>query len=330
MLLVTICVMLNAQTGEEMLRRAISTNPTNSFSDGSKQKGQWTTSNNMSAYLYTDGLMFFGNFIGNKRHGHGIMIASEGYYINNCPNAKYHVGNWSYDQKSGTGSCYDASGKLLYNGDFKDDKPTGTYPTTSSNSSYKFETIDYTSGDKYVGETKDGKTHGYGVYAWKAGRIWIGWWKEGSRAGQGIDIASDGSLLTGYWDNNGTRSSTPTVASGSSGSYSPPAVVPIIPAPINPYSSGSGSNASRVQCRSCNGTGRCNACNGNYILGNCTYCNGVGKKTYGTGRNATYETCTACKGSGKRECSICADITTNRWNYHPGKCGVCKGSGYIN
>jgi len=34
MLLITICVMLSAESGEEMLKRAISTNPTNSWDDG--------------------------------------------------------------------------------------------------------------------------------------------------------------------------------------------------------------------------------------------------------------------------------------------------------
>jgi hypothetical protein len=65
-------------------------------------------------------------------------------------------------------------------------------------------------------------------------------------------------------------------------------------------------------------------------LGNCSYCDGYGKKVYGTGTNAKYETCVVCKGSGKNYCGFCADIINNRMNYHPGKCGVCKGSGNIN
>jgi hypothetical protein len=216
MLFITICVMLIAESGEEMLKRAISTNPTNKWGND-KQKGEWTNGSNMSACLFSNGSMYLGNFIGNKRNGRAIYIASEGYEINNCPNAKYYVGNWSNDTKSGIGSCYDASGKLIYDGEFKDDKPSGTYPTTGSYASYKFQTIDYTSGDKYIGETNNGKRHGYGVYAWKDGRIWIGIWEDGVRAGRGIDIASNGSLVTGSWDND-TRSSSIAVASGSSGS----------------------------------------------------------------------------------------------------------------
>jgi len=201
--LVALCVMVNAQSGEEMLKRAISTNPTNKWGNG-MQKGQWTNSSNMSAYLWSNGTMYLGNFFGNKCHGYGINIQPEGYSINNCPKAKYYVGNWSNGEKSGTGTCYDESGTLIYYGEFKNDKPTDTYPTTDSYASYKFQTLNYTN-DKYVGETKDGERHGYGVYAWKDGRIWIGNWKDGARAGQGIDIASNGSLKTGYWDNDTYR-----------------------------------------------------------------------------------------------------------------------------
>jgi hypothetical protein len=200
----------NAQAGEEMLKRAISTNPTNSWNDNSKQKGQWGDGGNISAYLFSSGSMYFGNYLDNKRNGYGIYIAAQGYEINNCPKAKYYAGNWSNTEKSGTGSCYDASGALIYYGEFKNDKPVGAYPSTGSNSLNKFQTIDYTGGHKYIGETYKGNRHGYGIYAWNDGKIWIGYWKDGVRAGQGIDIASNGSLLTGYWDND-TRKDVVTV-----------------------------------------------------------------------------------------------------------------------
>jgi len=81
-LFIAICVMLIAETGEEMLKRAISTNLTNSWNDGAKQKGQWTSgSNNMSAYLWPNGEMYFGNFLNNLSHGYGISIAPQGYEL---------------------------------------------------------------------------------------------------------------------------------------------------------------------------------------------------------------------------------------------------------
>ena len=43
------------------------------------------------------------------------------------------------------------------------------------------ETISHTfdNGDKYVGEVKDGKTHGQGTYTWADGRHLLGEWKLG-------------------------------------------------------------------------------------------------------------------------------------------------------
>jgi hypothetical protein len=100
--------------------------------------------------------------------------------------------------KSGKGTCYDATGKLIYLGDFANDNPTGTYPTTGYDS-WKFEIISYSDGGKYIGETKDVKRHGYGIYLWNSGEMWYGYWKDGLRNGYGIYIALDGSITTGYW-----------------------------------------------------------------------------------------------------------------------------------
>jgi regulator of sirC expression with transglutaminase-like and TPR domain len=205
-LLSTVCVVLSAQTGEEMLRRAICTNPTNNWGNAI-QKGQWTNGSNMSACIYPAGDMYLGNFWGNKKHGYGINIVPDGYQINNCPGAKYYVGYWSNDEKSGNGTCYNASGTLIYNGEFRNDRPTGIYPTMDNYASYKFQTLNTIGADKYIGQTYNGERHGYGIYAWLSGDIWIGNWKDGARAGQGIDIASNGSVTTGNWDNN-THSST--------------------------------------------------------------------------------------------------------------------------
>ncbi|MCL1958943.1 MAG: hypothetical protein FWF68_05025 [Spirochaetes bacterium] len=117
-----------------------------------------------------------------------------------------------------------------------------------------------------------------------------------------------------------TQKSAP--AANTSPVYTPPSV-------ITPSSPGGGmSVGNRVQCNSCRGTGNCSSCNGNYILGDCTYCNGKGKTIYGYGTNATYETCVACKGSGKKYCAVC--YNPGGINHNPGKCSVCKGSGYIN
>jgi hypothetical protein len=353
--------------GEEMLKRAVSTNPTNTWGN-KKQKGQWTTSNNISAILFDNSSMYFGNFLGGNMNGKGIYIAPEGFVVNNCPKAKYYVGNWSNNIKSGTGSCYDVSGKLIYDGEFKDDKPTGTYPTTGSYASYKFQTIDNTNGDKYIGETKDGKRHGYGVYAWKDGGIWIGPWENGVRAGRGISIASNGSLTTGSWDDNkhtpdttvasnssssGSGSSGSSSSSYSSGSQSsgysqnPDGTttfrMPGYESTINP-NTGYGTVTST--CAICSGTGRIQAINPMYGIGaanaisggyanttpmytwqTCYMCNGLGKTT-----TTTYVDPNA-SSSGRSNGSSSSSGGSSRYSSNSGstpsqsKCTFCKGHG---
>ena len=93
-------------------------------------------------------------------------------------------------------------GYFIYYGDFKDDAPTGTYPSTTSYSSYKFECVEYSDGDVSIGETKDGKRHGYGVYIWSDGGAWYGPWEDGERMGKGIYMSYDNKHTLGRWDKN--------------------------------------------------------------------------------------------------------------------------------
>jgi len=43
----------------------------------------------------------------------------------------------------------------------------------------------FASGNKYVGEVKNGKQHGQGTFTWADGRKFVGEWKDGNRHGQG-------------------------------------------------------------------------------------------------------------------------------------------------
>jgi len=314
------------QAGLDMLKRAINTNPSNIWDNG-KQKGQWTNGGNISAFIWSSGAMYFGEWQGNKMHGYAINIQPEGYTVNNCPNAKFYVGNWSNDKKSGTGTCYDASGKLIYNGEFSNDKPTGTYPTTDNYSSYKFETINYTSGDKYVGQTKSGERVGYGVYAWNNGDIWIGPWNNGVRAGRGAFIASNGSYTSGVWNGDthtpdvvASNNNTPSSYSNSSNAWEDfgNALIGIAGA----MSSNSGNNNSynssgnagnynsssysnppaQRQCTRCLGRGYEYEITGGLHSGdnrivNCTYKDCPVQKA--SKRPHRHWTCTLCGGSGK-------------------------------
>ncbi len=184
--------------------RKVVDNVTEKYSDdvykGQKSNGK---RNGMGVYRWNSGSYYFGEWSNGNMNGYGIRVCGEGRSISNCPDCVYFVGNWKDDKKSGKGTCYDKYGNLIYYGDFADDRPTGTYPTTESYSSYKFECINYESNNSvYIGETKDGKRHGYGVYIWNNwyGNAWYGHWENDKRSGNGIDLFYDGSIKYGRWD----------------------------------------------------------------------------------------------------------------------------------
>ena len=68
---------------------------------------------------------------------------------------------------------------------------------------YQNKTINYTSGDKYVGQVKDDKRNGYGTYTWSDGAKYVGYYINDKRHGQGTMTWSDGSgrKYVGDWIN---------------------------------------------------------------------------------------------------------------------------------
>lgn len=134
--------------------------------------------------------------------GYAIDIAADGKNVDNCPNCLYYVGYYCDGLKCGKGRCYDKDGKMIYYGDFSNNRPIGAYPTKENYSSYKFECIEYTNGDKYLGETYNGKQQGQGFYLWNNGDAWYGPWKDGIRDGFGIMMYYNGNVKYGKWSNN--------------------------------------------------------------------------------------------------------------------------------
>jgi hypothetical protein len=188
---------------QRLILMNMNSNPTSSFENG-KYKGQKNIDNQRSglgAYNWNDGNFYFGDFYNSARTGKGIqMIFRDGYYLPNCSNCKYYVGDWSNSKKSGRGICYDMDGRLIYLGEFVDDRPTETYPTTGNwTRNYKFDIIEYDSGDRYIGETLNGNQHGYGIYFGIKGNMWYGQWENGKRNGKGILINMNGEMTAGTW-----------------------------------------------------------------------------------------------------------------------------------
>ena len=65
-----------------------------------------------------------------------------------------------------------------------------------------FGTYTYASGDKYVGEYKDGKYHGQGTFTFASGDKYVGEFKDDKYHGQGAITTADGKIYKGIWKNN--------------------------------------------------------------------------------------------------------------------------------
>ena len=73
------------------------------------------------------------------------------------------------------------------------------------------------SGDKYIGEFKNGNREGEGVYFWHTGEKYIGTWAGGVINGYGTQYFVDGSKASGYWTNASLTSAKYTTATCLSG-----------------------------------------------------------------------------------------------------------------
>ncbi|MDR2130907.1 MAG: hypothetical protein LBP56_07075 [Odoribacteraceae bacterium] len=172
------------------------------YENGDAYKGQLSSDGiweGLGLYLWESGQFYIGGWDdGDYQSPGGIMMVPAGHYIKHCEDTKYYVGNWENDERTGKGTCYDETGKMIYYGPFVSGKPTEEYPQSYS-SKYKFECIPYANDNYYVGETEDGLKHGYGIYLWSNGNMWYGGWLKGSRDGYGILLNNDGTMLVGYW-----------------------------------------------------------------------------------------------------------------------------------
>jgi uncharacterized protein (TIGR02145 family) len=115
--------------------------------------------NGKGTYIWADGDLFEGEYKDGMRNGKGIFITTYGdryegdykdskkngmgtYTVNpdgnvlNCPGSVKYIGNWLDNNKHGLGKCFGKDGKLIYEGEFVNDKPTQTYPSNNQKESY--------------------------------------------------------------------------------------------------------------------------------------------------------------------------------------------------
>ena len=74
---------------------------------------------------------------------------------------------------------------------------TGATKRVAASSGLVTKTITYNNGDRYHGQTRDGKRHGRGVYTWADGERYEGQWRDGDFHGHGIRTWTGGNRYEG-------------------------------------------------------------------------------------------------------------------------------------
>lgn len=297
-------------------------------------KGQVSGGNRsgLGVYRWSDGTWCWGRWRNGAMDGKAIYIVPDGYEVLNCPDCVYYVGDYRSGKKSGTGTCYDKYGKLIYHGRFSDDRPAGAYPS-SGYIEYKFECIEYSGGDMYIGETDNGVRHGYGIYLWSDGRAWYGPLENGERGGYGLFLPYKGNCETGQWTGD-TYTEVERACAYCRGTGQN----------MCPVCSGRGGYmfySTWMTCQSCMGRGKqmCMVCRGNGKTVTGSTADRVFTKMdspYASAETSSSNdkiskpimiSCSACLGTGKNFCYGCSG--TGVVPFTKLICGHCSGKGKI-
>ena len=214
------------------------------FASGDKYVGEWKDGKYSGQGTYTFGHSsewagdkYVGEYKNGKRHGQGTFtFASGNKYVGEWKDDKYngqgtytfasgnkYVGEWKDDKYNGQGTYTYADG-TIESGIWEDDElldvDVNKLPDCKSSSTYKhncFGTFTFASGNKYVGEFKNGKRHGQGTftYAGGDGEKYVGEFKNDKYNGQGTYTYADGDKYVGEHKNDKRHGQgTYTFASG--------------------------------------------------------------------------------------------------------------------
>lgn len=145
----------------------------------------------MGPIRYQDKSTYLGQLRNEKRHGYGIYINPKGNL--------YYEGFWVEDNPSDKGILIPGSGDIfkILTGNFvlsKTQKPN--YNLTG------IAVIEYSKGEYYEGELKNGKFHGYGIFSVKKGTCYEGTWVDGEMSGAGKIVYEIGEEYDGEWRKN--------------------------------------------------------------------------------------------------------------------------------
>ena len=133
------------------------------------------------------------NLIGNAEaltFQNGKTQSNQESYVSELPDCK----SSSTYKHNCIGTFTFASGDK-YVGEWKDGKYSGQGTYTFGHSSEW-------AGDKYVGEYKNGKRHGQGTFTFASGNKYVGEWKDDKYNGQGTFTYADGTIESGIWEDD--------------------------------------------------------------------------------------------------------------------------------
>lgn len=149
---------------------------------------------NKGNLIYEKNTYYSGDYSAGKRHGNGVYIAYK-------TDTKYLIteGKFLNDQLT-EGRIYNLLDK------FKNEERKDTeyfFDGKFDDNKFKYGTMIYENGDKYVGSFSDNKRNGEGAYYYLNGSYFKGNWKNNLKHGKGkyYDKSND-MLVQGEWENN--------------------------------------------------------------------------------------------------------------------------------
>lgn len=143
-------------------------------------------------------VIYNGMWSDSKRHGGGILMLSNGTkYIREWVNGKQqgggvytwsdrskYIGQWYEGKRYGCGMQLDPNGKVVYNGNGKDDMKHSEGASTLPD------------GKQYSGGFEYGKQQGKGTFTWPDGSKYVGQWHDNKRQhGYGIQTDSKSKVI---------------------------------------------------------------------------------------------------------------------------------------
>ncbi len=140
-------------------------------------------------------------------YGYGRFLRSDGTQLfGKFRNGKLLLGITLGKEAALVGSTTSYCSYSLTTGQIDFTMPQDGYsPSASGQAQPMFLTLQYANGDRYVGETLNGKRHGLGLYYYANGDIWFGHYSGNFRQGFGALFTHDNEMVIGLWEGEDAR-----------------------------------------------------------------------------------------------------------------------------